>query len=56
MGLKAHQMDVETPQGAETDQRVCTREEEDVPPEAAWQSLTQGGCAFSTRTLALEGP
>ena len=40
--------------GAEIDQRVYT-EEEDVPPEAAWQSLTQGGCAFSTRTLALEG-
>jgi hypothetical protein len=43
--------------GAMTDHRVCTgEEEEDVPPEAAWQSLTQGGCAFSTRTLALEGP
>jgi hypothetical protein len=27
-------------QGAETDQRVCTREKQDVPPEAAQQSLT----------------
>jgi hypothetical protein len=42
-------------QGAETGQRVCTGEEEDVPPEAAEQTCTQGGCAFSTRTLALEG-
>jgi hypothetical protein len=42
-------------QGAETGQRVCTGEEEDVPPEATEQTCTQGGCAFSTRTLALEG-
>jgi hypothetical protein len=35
MGMKAHQMDVETPEGAETGQRVCTEEEEDIPPEAA---------------------
>ena len=42
--------------GAETEQRVCTGEEKDVPPEAARQSLTQGGCALSTWTLALEGP
>jgi hypothetical protein len=43
-------------QEAETDQRVCTGEEQDIPPEAAWQSLTQGGCALSIGTLALEGP
>jgi hypothetical protein len=42
-------------QGAETGQRVCTEKEEDVPPKAAEQTCTQGGCAFSTRTLALEG-
>jgi hypothetical protein len=34
MGLKAHQMDVETPTGVETDQMVYIREEEDVLPEA----------------------
>ena len=43
-GQRAHQMDVETPSGGrdrtEMDQRLCTREEEDVPPEAPWQSLT----------------
>jgi hypothetical protein len=42
-------------QGAETGQSVCIGEEEDVPPEAAEQTYTQGGCAFSTRMLALEG-
>jgi hypothetical protein len=55
MGLRAHQMDVETPAGAETSQRVCTGEEEDVPPEATEKTCTRGGYAFSTRTLALEG-
>jgi hypothetical protein len=37
-------MDVETPSGGrdrtEMDQGLCTGEEEDVPPEAPWQSLT----------------
>ena len=37
-GLRAHQMDVETPSGGrdrmEMDQGHCTRDEEDVPPEA----------------------
>jgi hypothetical protein len=36
-------MDAETPRGRdriEMDQRLCTGEEEDVPPEAPWQSLT----------------
>ena len=43
-------------QGAETGQSVCTREEQNVPPEAAEQTCTQGDCAPSTETLALEGP
>jgi hypothetical protein len=43
-------------QGAETGQSVCTREEQNVPPEAAEQTCTQGGCALSIETLALEGP
>jgi hypothetical protein len=42
-------------QGAEAGQRVCIGEEEDIPPEAAKQTCTQGGCAFPTKTLALEG-
>jgi hypothetical protein len=37
-------MDVEIPSGGrdrtEMDQGLCTREEEDIPPEAPWQSLT----------------
>ena len=28
---------------AKDDQRVCTREEENVPPKAPWHNLTQGG-------------
>jgi hypothetical protein len=40
----SHQVDVETPSGGrdrtEMDQGLCTRGEEDVPPEALWQSLT----------------
>jgi hypothetical protein len=37
-------MNVEIPSGVrdkiEMDQGLCTREEEDVPLEASWQSLT----------------
>jgi hypothetical protein len=36
-------------QGAEKDQRIALEKEEDIPPEAAWQTHTQGGCALSTR-------
>jgi hypothetical protein len=41
MGLKAHQMDVETPSGGrdgmEMDQGFCIKEEENVPSEALRQ-------------------
>jgi hypothetical protein len=37
-------------QVAEIGHRVFTRKE-DVPPEASWQRLTQGGCALSTGTF-----
>jgi hypothetical protein len=37
-------VDAKTPSGGrdkiEMDQGLCTREEEDVPPEALWQNLT----------------
>jgi hypothetical protein len=40
-------MDAETPLGGrdrtEVDQGVCTREEENVPPEAPRHNLTYGG-------------
>jgi hypothetical protein len=58
-GSKAHQVDVETPSGGidmtEMDQKLCTGEEEDVPPEAPWQSLTKGDWPFLSGTLAMEG-
>jgi hypothetical protein len=50
MGLKAHQMDAETPAGGRDRLEDCTGEREDIPPEATWQTHTQGGCALSTRT------
>jgi hypothetical protein len=43
-------------QGAETGQRGLHRRRGGRSTEAPWQSLTQGGCALSTGTLALEGP
>jgi hypothetical protein len=43
-------------QGAEIGQSVCTRKEQNVPPVAAKKTCTQGGCALSTETLALEFP
>jgi hypothetical protein len=43
-GWRDHQVDAETPSGGKDktwiDQGLCTREEEDVPPEAVWQCLT----------------
>jgi hypothetical protein len=46
-------MDAETPSGGrdkiEVDQSLCTREEEDVPPEAPRHSLAQGDEPFSLR-------
>ena len=42
--LRPHQVDAETPSGGrdrtKMDQGVCTGEDEDVPPEAPWQSWT----------------
>jgi hypothetical protein len=55
MGLKA-QMHVETPAGGRDRSKDCTGEREDVPPEAAWQTHTQGGCALSTRDIGLGRP
>ena len=46
MGLKAHQMNVETHLGVDIYQRLAPEREEDVPLETAWQAWTQGGLAL----------
>jgi hypothetical protein len=56
MGIKSHQMDVETPARGREIPEACTREKGGCSTRGTLASLERGGSFPPTMNLALEGP